>query len=234
MKIYVNRRWVIVYLWCLFSELDKQSDVHSTEWVPAYRRKHQAAISGLFFGSGFCTCLFPWQHSKAIWLFSQHVWQTGIWCGHVFGLPWHRKACYKNGEIVLCLFSLLDFFNRAAHLLFHTQESVCFYLDFKWVHTIECDKFIWMFGSEDFQKLIVTWTRCSLWYKENHLVFTKLCTIRVNFTMKKTLILQNCFSRVFWKDLPILLSCFFLCLCFSHALLKLGFVFKGPPCPKAK
>lgn len=94
----------------------------------------------MFFGSGFCTCLFPRQHREAVWLFSQHVWQTGIWCGHVFGLLWYRKACYKNGKIVMCIFSLLDFLNRTAHLLFHPQESVYFYLGFTWVHTIESEQ----------------------------------------------------------------------------------------------
>lgn len=136
----VDRRWVISYLKYLFSHLDKQSDVHPTEWVSAYRWKYQAPISGLFPGSGFCTCIFSRQHSKAIWLFSQHLWQIGMRCGHVSGLPWYTKACCKNGKIMLCIFNLLDFFNRAAHLLFHTQESVCLYLDFTWVHTIGCEQ----------------------------------------------------------------------------------------------
>lgn len=215
--ILIDRTWLIVFLQCLFSELDKQSDVHSTEWVSAYRRKHQAPVSGLFFGSGFCTCVFPRQHGKAIWLFSQHIWQTGIWCGHVFGLPWYRKACYKNGKIMLCIFSLLDFFNRAAHLLFHTQESVYFYLGFIWVRTIVCEQvylnvWIWRLSK----------TECGM----EEIFFAigrKWSGVYVNFVLLGWISLwrKPSSSKIVSaeSDLPILLLRFLLCSFCASAML---------------
>lgn len=216
MKIYVNRRWVTVFLQCLFSELDKQSDVHSAGWASAYRRKHQAAISGLFLGSGFYMCIFPRQHSKAIWLFSQHLWQVGIWCGHVFGLWWYREACYKNGKIMLCIFSLLDFFNRAAYLLFHTQESIYFYLGFKWVHTIKCEEVylnvcIWRLSKME----------CDM--DEFFAIGRKLFGVYINFALLGWISLwRKCSSSKIVSaesDLPILLPCFLLCSFCASAML---------------
>lgn len=162
-------------------------------------------------------CIFPRQHSKAIWLFSQHIWQIGIWCGHVFGLLWYRKACYKNGKMMLCIFSLLDFFSRAAYLLFHTQESVYFNLGFKWVHTLMCEQVylnvcIWRLSG----------TGCDM-DKFFFAVGRKGFDVYINFALLGWISLwrKPLSSKIVSaeSDLPVALSCFLLCSFCASAML---------------
>lgn len=148
-----------------------------------------------------------------------------MWCGHVSGLPWYTKACYKNGKIMLCIFSLLDFFQQGSSLLFHTQESVYLYLGFTWVHTIDCE---WVYLNICIWRLLKAW--CDM--KEIFLAIgRKWFGVDIDFILlgwislwKKPFILRNWFSNVRPSHPTVVFSSLEL-LGFIPAVLKLVRVF---------